>query len=593
MNIFTELKQRRVFATAAIYVSGAWLIAEILLAVLERFAAPDWVGDIVVILFLLGFPVALLMSWLFDVTSKGVKRAPVGTPVSIAALLASGLFLSFGAFVSYQMLSGQHAEIRLAVLPLRVNDLESNNQPLGSGVADGLRIQLREIPSIQVSAHTSSEAVSRAGLDIEGIANKLGVDYVLEGTLETIGTSLAVSATLLDAEGNILWSDRYQKAARDIFDLQNDLVGAVAVELGISRGDQTLRTQANKPAPTQIPEAHRLYLLGKYSADLTSPEQSNKRLEWLKAARELDPGYAAVYPAIAQEYATQCWGMDDRKNPSCELAINFSEQGLAIDAEMSDALATLALVHSIRYDYELAQAAIDRFHMLSSQQVVSQALPWAYLNLGRLSEAWVSAEEFYRNDPLNMFALGNMAGWSWSMKRNQEDSDYYDALFSEMYGTSIQALYPYMRVHRVSEEQAVNEGRMMYQMFGVDPEISDILVPYFYDPTLAEEAIARFQVMFEEGRVRPAQYWVTLAEYGLGHIDEYINKSFDLYDDKILNPVFFWLHSPGNPEMRSHPRFVELMEYIGIADYWDERGWPHFCEMRNDERVCDLEYQLD
>ena len=593
MNIFTELRKRRVFATAAIYISGAWLIAEILLAVFERFAAPTWVGDVVVILFLLGFPVALLMSWLFDVSSDGVKRASAGTPLGIMALLASGLFLSVGAYVSYQVFSGRLAEIRIAVLPLRVSDSDSGAQPFGSGIADGVRNQLREIPLIGVSAHTSSEAIVQAGLDIPAIALKLGVDYVLEGTLESIGDSISISVALLDRSGDVLWSDRYKRATRDIFGLQNDLVRAVAIELGVSESDQALQALARKPPPTQVPEAHRLYLQGKYSTDMSPDGRDNKRLEFLKAARELDPGYAAIYPAIAQEYATDCWGLDDRKNPDCELAINFSEQGLLIDPDSSDALATLALVHSIRYDYELAQNAIDRFYALPSHTITSQALPWAYLNLGRLSEAWESAEEFYRNDPLNMYAVGNMATWSWSINRNQEMSDHYDVLLSEILGVSILAAYPYMRVDSVTEEQALNEGRMVFGMFGNDPEMADILIPYFYHPELAEQASAELQAMFEEGRIRPAQYWLTHAESGLGRVDEFIDKSFEMYDDNVLNPVFFWLHSPGSLEIRSHPRFVELMEYIGIADYWDDQGWPHFCVQRNEERFCDLEFQMD
>ncbi len=121
MSIFEQLKKRRVFTTAAIYIPGAWLVAEIILAFMDRFDAPVWAGDMVSMLFLLGFPVALLLSWLFDVSSDGVKRASPGTPMGIITLLASGLFLSVGAYISYQVFSGRLDEIRIAILPLKTN----------------------------------------------------------------------------------------------------------------------------------------------------------------------------------------------------------------------------------------------------------------------------------------------------------------------------------------------------------------------------------------------------------------------------------------------------------------------------------------
>ena len=585
MNFFKELKKRRVFATAAIYIPGAWLVAEIILAFFDRFDAPAWAGDMVSMLFLLGFPVALLLSWLFDVSSDGVKRASPGTPLGITLLLASGLFLSFGAYISYQVFSGRLDEIRVAILPLKTSTLDASAQPYGSGIADALRNSLRALPVFRVPAHTSSEAVVQAGLDIPGIAARLGVEFVLEGTLEKSGDHFSVSVTLLDNAGEEQWSQSFQHASRDLFDLQNDLVRVVAVNFGIPESDPGLRSQIRKLAPTTNPEAYRLYLRGKYLPVTSSEtEQGNARMEAFKAARQLDPGYADVYAAMAFEYALACWGMDDRKSPVCETAVNFASQGLEIDAGLSDALAVLAMVHSIRYEWEQAQDMIDRFNDLPSNAIVSMGLPSAFLNLGRGQQAWDAGIEFYENDPLNFFSVGNLSHWALTLLMDKQISDYYDAMLVELMPVSILAGEPWMRQHRVSQEQALEEARQIFMMFGESPEMADVLVPAVYDPLLVPAAAAQLDQWLSEGKIRPTMYWANLPM--INRHDQFVEMAFDLYDQKLLNPVWLWLDFPGAEKVRSHPRYIEFMKYIGIALYWDSYGWPMFCKLDQGERKC-------
>lgn len=591
MSLFSELAKRRVFTTGAIYIPAAWLGAEILLAAFDRFDAPAWAGDTVVVMFLLGFPVALLLSWQFDVTPEGVKRASPATPLGILSLLASGLFLSVGAYVSFQVFSGALEEISVAILPLQPHAASPDAQPYGYGIADGLRNSLREIPTFRVPARTSSEAVLAAGMDIPAIARRLGVKFVLEGTVQAVGERFNIDVTLLDDRGDVLWSERYQKELRDLFDLQDELTIVVATRLGISDSHPVLVQQAGDAPPTRDPEAYRLYLRGKYSVQMLGQAEGGARLKLLNQARNLDPGFAEVYIAIAQEYANECWALDDRGSPSCELAVNFASQGLQLDPALADALATLALVHSVRYEYQLAQDAIDRFYALDSHPIVSQALPWAFLNLGRLQEAWDAANLFYRNDPLNMFALGSITLWSWALRGDLELMDHYDQMLVEIMGTSLLAGYPDRRVHRVPLEQAIQEGRQISVIWQANPDAMDVVIPAFYDPALKKQAADKLEAMFERGEVRAAQYWGYMA--GLGRVDDYMNAAFGMFDERIFNPVFLWMNAPGNEKMRNHPRYFELLDYIGIAAYWDQVGWPEFCGIREGERHCNGKIRVD
>ena len=165
MSLFSELKNRKVFTTAVIYVPGAWLVAEILIFLTDRMDTSRWVGDVIAVLFVLGFPVALLLSWLFDITKDGVRRATPGTPLGIVVLLGSGLFLSTSAYISYQVFSGRSSEISVVILPLKTNAAIPADQAYGSGIADSIRSSLQQIPVFRVPARISSEAVVNAGLE--------------------------------------------------------------------------------------------------------------------------------------------------------------------------------------------------------------------------------------------------------------------------------------------------------------------------------------------------------------------------------------------------------------------------------------------
>lgn len=592
MSLFSELRKRKVITTAAIYVPGAWLVAEILVFLADRLGAPQWVGDVIAVLFVLGFPVTLLLAWLFDLTRDGVKRTSPGTPLGIVALLASGLFLSTSAYIAYQVFSGRASEISVAILPLKTNAAAPKAQPYGSGVADSLRSSLQQIPVFRVPARTSSEAVVKAGLDIPGIASKLDVHYIVEGTLEMIGPNLNISLSLIDEGGDVQWSERFERATRDIFDLQNDLVRAVALELGLDESDADLQRNIRKPAPTHDLEAHRLYLQGKYiHIEPGVAMGESEAMEALKAARIRDPGYAAVYSAIAFLYGFDCWMGADFNIPECELAINHATQGLQLDPDQPDALTTLALVHSLRYEYREAQTAIDRYQSLANTTLVSSSLPWAYLNLGYLQQAWDSAQEYYRNDPLNGFAIGNMVAWAAVLKKDHAMAEHYENIMLEMMGFSILSLYPSKRMHRVDLQTAIQDFRKVSPAWGVSPGLADTWVSSMYDPSLRQSALVEFEARHERGDLRDEIYWQGLLL--LHQTDQAIDMAFDLFDQGVLNPAMSWFDFPGGKELRSHPRFIELVEYIGLASYWDDVGWPLFCEPRGATHFCGLDWAVE
>ena len=596
MSLYSELIKRKVLTTGAIYVPTAWLAAEILIFFADRLGAPQWVGNTVAVLFILGFPVALLLSWLFDLSSDGVRRASPGSIPGLVALIAAGLFLSAGAYVSFTYFTGNLSAVSVAVLPLRTNSVESDAQSYGLGVADSLRSSLQQLPVLRVPARTSSEAVVRSGLDIAGIASKLDVEYVVEGTLELVGQRLIVSVSLINDGGRVQWSERFEGVTRNLFDLQDKLVRAVAFRLGVDESDADLQRNLRKPAPTQNMEAHRLLLQGKYADVIpgTRMAQSDS-MNALKKARRLDPGYAAVHTAMAFLYGFDCWMGIDHRSPECELAVNHATQAIEIDPEQADALNTLAFVHALRYEFHESQAAIDRFLGLRNTALNSSSLPWAYLNLGQLQLAWDSAKEYYRNDPLNAFSVGNMVLWAAVLKKDDAMAEHYEEILEELLGFSILSGYPYTRVHRVDLETAIQEMQHVVPVWGISPEaapqFAEIWARPLYEPSFRQTAVDNLDALHDADALPFHDYWEGLMV--LYETDRAIDLAFESFEEHTLNPVMLWLDMPGEKEFRSHPRFIELIEHIGLASYWDAVGWPPFCERRGDTYFCGLDFAVE
>lgn len=596
MNLFSELIKRKVLATGAIYIPTAWLAAEILIFLADRLGAPQWVGNTFAVLFILGFPVALLLSWLFDISASGVRRASPGSVPGLVALIMAGLFLSGGAYFSYQYFTGRISEVGVAVLPLRTNSAEPAAQPYGLGIADSLRSSLQQLPALRVPARTSSEAVIRSGLDIPSITSRLDVEYVVEGTLELIGQRLVVSVSLINDGGRVQWSERLEGATRNLFDLQDELVRTVALRLGVDEQDANLQRNLRKPAPTQNMEAHRLYLQGKYAEVVPGRRMARSDgMQALKQARRLDPGYAAVHSAMAFLYSFDCWMGDDHRSAECVLAINHATQAVDLDPDQADALNTLALVHSLRYEFHESQAAIDQYLELDNHTLNSSSLPWAYLNLGRLQLAWDSANEYYRSDPLNVFSVANIVLWAAVLKKDDAMAQHYEEILEELLGFSILSGYPSTRVHRVDLETALQDMERMVPIWGITPEVAPLFAEIWarplYEPSFRETAIRNLDALHDADAIPFHDYWEGLMV--LHETDRAIDLAFESLEEGTLNPAMFWLDMPGEKEFRSHPRFLELVEQIGLASYWDNVGWPDFCESRGDARFCGLDFAVE
>jgi TolB-like protein/Tfp pilus assembly protein PilF len=269
MSLVAELQRRSVFKVAAAYLVVAWLVVQAASIAFPLFEAPTWALRVFVLVVALGFPVALVLAWAFEITPEGVRvdTAGVGSrrifvvAGAIAALALGWYFVGQPAFHGDERgAEGGHAtdERSIAVLPFVNMSNDPEQEFFSDGIAEELLNRLAQFPDLKVAARTSAFQFKGKNLDVAEIGRQLKVAHVLEGSVRKSGTRLRITAQLIDsATGYHLWSQTYERDAADVFKVQDEIAGAIADSLKAKLGGTASEP---KPAATVDPAAYDDYL---------------------------------------------------------------------------------------------------------------------------------------------------------------------------------------------------------------------------------------------------------------------------------------------------------------------------------------------
>ena len=261
-NFFSELKRRNVYKVAVAYLVASWALAQGLSQLLPIFDIPIWVVRLVVLLLIIGFPVAIVLSWAFEITPEGIKRAEDVTPnesithktgrkligITIAlAVIAAGLFafqflrpklakMSDAAATSAPPIAsivGSNVDQKsVAVLAFANLSDEKGNESFADSVSEELLNVLAKVPGLKVTARTSAFHFKGKDTPIPEIARQLGVAYVVEGSVRRSADKVRITAQLIKAaDGFHVWSDTFTRELKDIFAVQDEIAGLVAQNL--------------------------------------------------------------------------------------------------------------------------------------------------------------------------------------------------------------------------------------------------------------------------------------------------------------------------------------------------------------------------
>jgi TolB-like protein/Tfp pilus assembly protein PilF len=319
-TFFGELKRRNVYKVAVAYIVAGWALAQGFAQVLPVFSVPNWVIQLLVLLVILGLPVALGLAWAFELTPEGLKRTEEVDPVAAAAqkkrtwiyVVIVGALVSIGLFFlgRYSAAPTQHVAVdtpvkSIAVLPFENLSDDKQNTYFADGVQDQILTNLGRVSDLKVISHTTvRQYKSGVPRNLREIGKQLGVTHILEGSVQRAGDRLRIAAQLIDARTDSqVWAETYDRTAADLFAIQSELAESIVAQLQAKLSpEQKAYIEAR---PTQDLVAFELYLRAKQIIDSYLIADDVRAavlsaLQSLDQAIKRDPDFLSAYCYIAR-----------------------------------------------------------------------------------------------------------------------------------------------------------------------------------------------------------------------------------------------------------------------------------------------------
>lgn len=428
-NLIAELRRRRVFRAAAIYVVGAWVAIQVAGEALPALDIPDTAIRYVWLLALVGFPIAVILAWRYDFAAGGLVRTrPAAADESVdlslkrsdyVVLLALLVVSSFTVWKAVEGLSdvqqesidrpvavAEAPENSIVVLPLRTASDDDNY--ISYGLTEELSHSLTRLPQLRVTANRSAFAVAKLDLGIRDIGERLGVRYILDGSVRRHQDRVRVNIELLDsATAERLWDSEFDEEMSDILTLQSEIAGSVLVALQAPL-DETVRGVTAAAGHTASTAAYDQYLLG---LDEIRNALDRERIgDWVdraiahfENAVEADPEFADAHAMLARAHVYMLWSIRaDQLERSTEIAMRHIERALELDPDSETAYLALARIRDTNFDQDGFVAALEKVLEINpaNQEALDQ-LGREYWIRNEIGKARDLIRATYLRDPLN------------------------------------------------------------------------------------------------------------------------------------------------------------------------------------------------
>ena len=392
-SLFQELRRRKVFRVAIPYLVVAWLLLQVVDVVAPMFELPGWVGRFVLLLLVVGLPVAIFFAWAFELTPDGVRR-DAGSDAVPAEPTTEGEATT----------ATVHDGKSIAVLPLENLSGDSGNEPFAVGVHDDLITQISKIGSIKTISRTSVMQYRETTKTIPQIATELGVATVLEGGVQKAGDRVHVNVQLIDAAtDHHLWADSYdrQLTAENIFAIQEEIATSVAKALHATLSPEQKDRLAS--VPTKNMAALEEYFAGRQNLATRTVHALEKAETHFEQAIELDPDFALAYVGLADAVVLQNVYGNLPEVKMLARAEPLLHKALALDENLGEAYASLGAMNYHIKAYEKSEAA--HIHAIELNPNYATAYAWyASLlmdGLDRVMDSFAMTAKAAELDPLS------------------------------------------------------------------------------------------------------------------------------------------------------------------------------------------------
>jgi TolB-like protein/cytochrome c-type biogenesis protein CcmH/NrfG len=446
VNFFSELKRRNVYKVAVAYAVVGWLLIQVATQVFPFLEIPNWTIRLVILLTALGFPIALIIAWAFELTPEGIKRTEDADAaqqrsrgglwiavVVVAAALSLGLFLlgRYTARTAIPQLNGTAAAISplksIAVLPLVNTSGDPSNEYFSDGLSEELIAVLAKIPELKVIGRSSSFFFKGSSGDSASIGQKLGVANLIEGSVRKQGDRVRIVAELISAaDGRSLWSETYDRELKDVFAVQSEIAKAVAEQMKVKLLGE--RPQSDAAPSNQNLAAYNAVLQSDFYFQQLTPESLRRAIEFLEGAVRLDPNYAVAYAKLSQawrQYAASFAANEGQK--AYEEARRAADKAVSLAPDLFDVrMAVGFLAFTPDLDFRAAEKEFRRVLESSPNHAVAKSFLGAALSAqGRLAEAEQTCREALLLDPLRTVTWFNIGRVVVGLGRYQEAAELF------------------------------------------------------------------------------------------------------------------------------------------------------------------------
>src|ERR1700719_1180310 len=342
-GFFEELKRRKVYRVAIAYVVASWALAQGLAQVLPVFDISNSVIRVVIALLLIGFPVALVLAWIFDITPQGIKATPTAAPPrqlrrNMIMLAAFGVIVSLiaGFFLLLPHAIAHKIDKSIAVLPFESLSDDKENAYFADGIQDDVLTNLSKIADLKVISRTSVMPYRGKGSNVREIGKALGVATMLEGSVRRIGNRVRVNVQLINTDNDQhIWAEDYDRDLTDVFAIQTDLAQKITGELQ-AKLSHTEKAQMERK-PTENGEAYLAFVQAQNLQCAVEDFGKLKQSEQLyERAIQLDPNFAL---ALARSSVLQSWIVHtfDGTSVRREKARTLAERALRLQPDLPEA----------------------------------------------------------------------------------------------------------------------------------------------------------------------------------------------------------------------------------------------------------------